>query len=163
MLSQQQIDGIRFLILQTDLADDLTKKILCVLLDESKNLTLGKYISLRESDGWSIKEIQLVMDSISRMCSFNCSFHLQQLMIVSGSIPKFSRLLGVYYDENAILEDGQRSFVKSTNEKSITLWLCKEEYGHGEICTRVNDYKVKIQNEDLLDRLYDHSPTKIVA
>ena len=141
MITLEQIAMLKFFIFQSNDANDLAKRLLFFLIDESKGLTEPVSVGfVQDQDGYTGEEIQEVAYALHDMRSSNCTTRLGELMRLMGTNLRFSVHYGHYNKRGEFHTGGMFPGVKKLlqrhendrNDEPInyTFWLTEELYGH---------------------------------
>lgn len=134
MPTTKQIAALKYMIFKAKDGNELSKRILAFLLDQSKGLTKEVRLTLvADREGYTGGEIQAAAYGIGVMESCNCTTHVDQLLHVTGSEFLLSFCCGAF-DANGADElsgkTGQCVGFNSPRRESVnlgyTFWLAKE-------------------------------------
>ena len=156
MITSEQIEMLKFFIVQSNDANDLGKRLIFFLIDVSKGLTEPVSVSFfQDKDGYTEEEINEVANAIHDMRSSNGTTHIAELMYLMGTALRFSVHYGCYDDNGDFNTEGIFPGLKEMapgHEKdrddipiSYTVWLAKDFYDHSEQVRRL----VTLSKEDL--------------
>ncbi|GEM_PF-5886226 len=85
-VTDQQIAALKYLIFQSQDANDWAKRILVFLLDKSEGLKKEVTLTLKaRKDGFKDIDIRDATKSLDQMLSGNCYTHLQEIMVAVGT------------------------------------------------------------------------------
>lgn len=121
-VSQQQIEALKYLILQSKNADELAKRVLFLLIEKSNGLTEDVSITLWESGDLPREEIASAVRHT--MNSVHGTTHLSELLALSGSNMDFTLHYGHYVDDK-FDNTGQMG---GDHQLRYTFWLARGLY-----------------------------------
>lgn len=97
MFTPEQRAALRYIIFKARNGNELTKRIMTHLLNESRGLTREVCLTLvADREGYSGEDIQQAASGMHSMNSTNGSTHMNELMIAMGSDMRFDYHYGDY-------------------------------------------------------------------
>ncbi len=117
MTTEKQVQGLRYLIINSKDSSELTKRICLFLIDSSKGLTKSLVISINTKNGFSKKELGIIMDEVHNMKSANGSTFLNEICTAMGTKFRLSYCMGTGTPRKKVMT-------------SRTFWWSPENYDH---------------------------------
>lgn len=171
MVTEKQFTALKYLICVSEDGNDLMKRILVFLIDQSEGLTKEVCLTLQDGrEGYSGEEIHKA--AINGMFSSNGNTHLNELMILMGSELDFSLHFGDFdptREGDPFNTDGQfpgfpkesvaggdEGLVRKDMPTRYTFWLSRGSYSRDAspvVATRKKLEKIKLENSSR--RLYE--------
>lgn len=150
MINKKQVDALKYLILRSKDASELTKKILFFLLEQSNLLRKAVYTSVVETkDGFSKENAIETYNGVHDMKSSQAFTHLNEIMVAMGSDFLF------YVHAGAYQADGE--FKEYEKILSYTVWLSDKRYDG--TAKRIDIKKDTLDEMVLVSDLYEKVPS----
>lgn len=143
LVTEKQIAALKYLVFHSRDANDLAKRIVAYLIEQSNGLVDGVCITLcADRQGYSAEEINTAAHHFGGMLSCNCNTHLSALMSAIGSDMHFSHHYGDFNPKRKrrfsndgqfaglppkIVSGGKRA-VKQGMPLRYTFWLSLRPY-----------------------------------
>ncbi len=148
MVTEKQVEAIKYLILHSKKVSGFAKKICLLLLERSELLTKPISISIIElENGYLRSHAEKMYNGIHDMCSPNEDTHLNALMLAAGSDFSFSTHSGSY--------DGKGKLVELSGKTSYTAWLSPTRYDTN--AEKIDTELETVRNIALVTKLYEKS------
>ncbi len=128
MVTELQIQAIKYLIRKSPDANDLAKKLTGLLINKSEGFTKAVHITLIESAELSKEELQGVYQGFHDMRSSPLHTHLPEVLVAAGIDMKFSHLYGHYGDNGEFEGMDTRGDSDQKKPLAYTFWLAKETH-----------------------------------
>ncbi len=99
MITKTQISALKFMVFNCSQVDDLTKRIIVTLIDNSNGLRRGVRLTLEHRrDGYFESQIMDAASCMHNMLSLNGTFHLNEIVAATGSPLSFCYHNGSFGD-----------------------------------------------------------------
>lgn len=142
MVTKKQISALKYMIFISKNGNELSKRVLAFLIDQSEGLTREVCLTLvADREGYTADEIREVAHGVHAMQSANCTTHLHALLSAMGSELTFSVHYGDFDPTRSgdpFNSDGQffgagravsrPGLAREDMPLRYTFWLSKEHY-----------------------------------
>ncbi len=146
MLTQSQLDALKYLILVSKDGEVLAKKILLHLIAHSERLTKEVCLTVIEGrEGFTSEEIEKAAYGVHDMQSSNGTTHLSEVMVAMGASMLFNLHSGDF-DPDRQGDPFNHEFEKD-RRKRYTFWLDRTFYSRE--ATYIPTSKVDLQKVDV--------------
>ncbi|MEK7570196.1 MAG: hypothetical protein AAB515_02040 [Patescibacteria group bacterium] len=166
---KQTILTLKYLISKSKDGDDIAKRILFFLIDNSNGLTEQVSMTLtQDHDGYTKDEIHTAAHKLDYMRSSNGTTHLSEIMLIMGAELGFSTHYGHYNEMGKLDTEGMfpgcgELAPGHENDREdmplrYTFWLAEKDYGHsGQGRSLVTPPKQELMKIDMSNsELYPH-------
>lgn len=136
MITPKQIAALKYLVSKSLNGTDLMKRIIFLMIDSSKGLSVPVSITIMEIiNGYSRREIQAAILSLEAMNSCNENTHLNEMLALAGSDFLFTVHYGHYegdkFDSEGMFHGCDIPGYKNERDRPLryTIWFAKGHYG----------------------------------
>ena len=162
MITPKQIAALKYMIFRAKNENEISKRVLAFLIDQSEGLTKEVCISLvADREGYTAEEIRAAGHGVGSMESGNGSTHVHELLDAMGSELNFSVHYGDFdssRSDDPFISDGQFAgwsrhqvtrpgLVREDMPMRYTFWLSKKNYSRQ--ATLVGATRQKLEQIDL--------------
>jgi hypothetical protein len=139
---KQRIETLKYLIAKSKDGDEIVKRILFFLIDNSYGLTEEVSMTLTQDQlGYAGQEIDTAARALGKMMSVKNSTHVNEIMSLVGAGLRFSTHYGNYSEDGEFDTEGMFPGYRELapgheNDRAdmplrYTFWLAREYYGRG--------------------------------